>query len=45
MCVGVREIERERVPVSHIQTNIREILDLERRIFVTAREKDISQRE
>ena len=33
------ERERESVHVSHIQTNIREKLDPERQIFVSAREK------
>ena len=43
MCVGVRD--EERVHVTHIQTNIGEKGDPERRSFVSMREKDISQRE
>ena len=39
------ERDRESVHVSHIQTNIREKLNPERRSFVSAREKDISQQE
>ena len=39
------ERDEERVHVTRIQTNIGEKLDPKRRSFVSAREKDISQRE